>query len=181
MSARRTDRVAPCSNALSKDAEEQDCYRYLLDQMGACPNHPRGPKADFKKTRRRRFHVKVESFEYCWRESIEALLGSARAPAALRSRLSAVLHHADPRVTLEHYNRATSLSAAESLRQIVRPYEKDNLDSREQHDPAADVIPTFAHTDALGGFKRYLKSRSRHAFTKMTTRRRRPTPDLALL
>jgi site-specific recombinase XerD len=35
----------------------------------------------------------------------------------------AVLHHTDPRVT-EHYNRATSLSAAESLRQIVRQYEK---------------------------------------------------------
>ncbi len=37
---------------------------------------------------------------------------------------SAVLHHADPRVTLEHYNRATSLSAAESFRQIIRQYEK---------------------------------------------------------
>jgi site-specific recombinase XerD len=36
---------------------------------------------------------------------------------------SAILHHADPRVT-EHYNRATSLSAAESFRQIVRQYEK---------------------------------------------------------
>jgi integrase len=30
---------------------------------------------------------------------------------------SAVLHHTDPRVTIEHYNRATSLSAAESFRQ----------------------------------------------------------------
>jgi site-specific recombinase XerD len=37
---------------------------------------------------------------------------------------SAVLHHADPRVTLEHYNRATSLTAAESFRQIVWQYEK---------------------------------------------------------
>jgi site-specific recombinase XerD len=35
----------------------------------------------------------------------------------------AVLHHADPRVT-QDYNRATSLSAAESFRQIVRQYEK---------------------------------------------------------
>ena len=32
---------------------------------------------------------------------------------------SAILHHADPRVTLEHYNRATSLSAAESFRQLI--------------------------------------------------------------
>jgi site-specific recombinase XerD len=40
---------------------------------------------------------------------------------------SAVLHHADPRVTLEHYNRATSLTAAESFRQIVRQYEKKLL------------------------------------------------------
>jgi integrase len=37
---------------------------------------------------------------------------------------SAVLHHADPRATLEHYNRATSLSAGESLRQVIRQYEK---------------------------------------------------------
>ena len=36
---------------------------------------------------------------------------------------SAVLHHADPHAT-EDYNRATSLSAAESFRQIVRRYEK---------------------------------------------------------
>ena len=36
---------------------------------------------------------------------------------------SAVLHHADPRVT-ELYNRANSLSAAESLRQLIRRYEK---------------------------------------------------------
>jgi len=37
---------------------------------------------------------------------------------------SAVLHNADPRVTLEHYNRATSLTAAESFRQLIRQYEK---------------------------------------------------------
>ena len=41
---------------------------------------------------------------------------------------SAVLHNADPRVTLEHYNRATSLSAAESLRQVIRQYEKPDAD-----------------------------------------------------
>jgi hypothetical protein len=33
---------------------------------------------------------------------------------------SAVLHHTDPRVTNNHYNRATSLRAAERFRQIVR-------------------------------------------------------------
>jgi integrase len=37
---------------------------------------------------------------------------------------SALLHHTHPAVTNAHYNRATSLSAAESLRQIVRQYEK---------------------------------------------------------
>jgi integrase len=37
---------------------------------------------------------------------------------------SALLHHSDPTVTNAHYNRATSLSAAESLRQIIRKYEK---------------------------------------------------------
>jgi site-specific recombinase XerD len=40
---------------------------------------------------------------------------------------SAVLHHADPRVT-EYYNRATSLSAADSFRQIIRQYEKPDED-----------------------------------------------------
>jgi integrase len=37
---------------------------------------------------------------------------------------SALLHHTHPSVTNAHYNRATSLSAAEILRQIVRQYEK---------------------------------------------------------
>jgi integrase len=37
---------------------------------------------------------------------------------------SALLHHTHPSITNAHYNRATSLSAADSLRQIVRQYEK---------------------------------------------------------
>jgi len=37
---------------------------------------------------------------------------------------SALLHHTHPSVTDAHYNRATSLTAAEGLRQIVREYEK---------------------------------------------------------
>jgi integrase len=37
---------------------------------------------------------------------------------------SALLHHTHPSVTNAHYNRATSRTAAESLRQIVRQYEK---------------------------------------------------------
>jgi integrase len=37
---------------------------------------------------------------------------------------SALLHHTNSRVTNIHYNRAGSLSAAESFRQIVRQYEK---------------------------------------------------------
>jgi integrase len=36
---------------------------------------------------------------------------------------SALLHHTHPSATNSHYNRATCLSAAESLRQIVRRYE----------------------------------------------------------
>ena len=52
-----------------KDAGERDCYRYLLEQMQATPDRPRGTKAEFEKTCRRRFHVTVESFEYCWREA----------------------------------------------------------------------------------------------------------------
>ena len=35
---------------------------------------------------------------------------------------AALLHHTDQRLTNEHYNRATSLSAVESFRQVVRQY-----------------------------------------------------------
>jgi integrase len=33
---------------------------------------------------------------------------------------SALLHHTDPAVTIEHYNRASSLSACKSLREVIR-------------------------------------------------------------
>jgi hypothetical protein len=33
---------------------------------------------------------------------------------------SAVLHHVDPAVTNDHYNRASSLSAGKSLREVLR-------------------------------------------------------------
>jgi hypothetical protein len=55
-----------------KDAAERDCYRYLLEQMQATPDRPRATKGELKKTCRRRFHVTVDSFEYCWREAIKA-------------------------------------------------------------------------------------------------------------
>jgi uncharacterized short protein YbdD (DUF466 family) len=55
-----------------KDAGERGCYRYLLEQMQAAPDRPPGTKAEFEKTCRRRFHVTLESFEYCWREAIKA-------------------------------------------------------------------------------------------------------------
>jgi hypothetical protein len=54
-----------------KDAGERDCYRYLLKQMQATPDRPRETKAGFEKVCRRRFHVKVDSFDYCWREAIK--------------------------------------------------------------------------------------------------------------
>jgi site-specific recombinase XerD len=38
---------------------------------------------------------------------------------------SALLHHTDSRVTEEHYNRASSLSAAQKFREIVQGYVKD--------------------------------------------------------
>jgi hypothetical protein len=56
-----------------KDAAERDCYRYLLEQMQATPDRPRGTKAEFEKTCRQRFHVTVFTFENCWREAIEAI------------------------------------------------------------------------------------------------------------
>jgi integrase len=38
---------------------------------------------------------------------------------------SALLHHTDPHVTEAHYNRASSISAGESLRSIIQGYIKD--------------------------------------------------------
>jgi hypothetical protein len=55
-----------------KDAAERDCYRYLLEQMQSTPERPRATKAELKKTCRRRFHIMVDSFDYCWREAIKA-------------------------------------------------------------------------------------------------------------
>ena len=55
-----------------KDAAERDCYRYLLQEMQATPERPRATKAELKKTCRRRFHIMVDSFDYCWREAIKA-------------------------------------------------------------------------------------------------------------
>jgi site-specific recombinase XerD len=51
--------------------------------------------------------------------STAAILGGASPHLG-----SALLHHTDSRVTIEHYNRASSLSAAESFRQIVRQYDR---------------------------------------------------------
>jgi integrase len=37
---------------------------------------------------------------------------------------SALLHHTNHRVTEEHYNRASSMSAAQNLRDIIQAYKK---------------------------------------------------------
>jgi hypothetical protein len=54
-----------------KDTGERDCYKFLLEQMEAAPNRPQRTKAEFEKACRLRFHVNVDSFEYCWREAIK--------------------------------------------------------------------------------------------------------------
>ena len=54
-----------------KDTGERHCYQYLLEQMRSTPDRPRWTKAEIEKTCRRRFHVTVDSFDYCWREAIK--------------------------------------------------------------------------------------------------------------
>jgi hypothetical protein len=54
-----------------KDPGERDCYRFLLEQMHSTSDRRRPTKAEFEKTCRRRFHVTVDSFDYCWREAIK--------------------------------------------------------------------------------------------------------------
>jgi hypothetical protein len=53
-----------------KDAG-RDCYHHLVEQMQATPDRPHRRKAEFEEFCRRRFHVTVESFDYCWREAIK--------------------------------------------------------------------------------------------------------------
>jgi len=52
-----------------KDAQERDCYRYLLQAMQASPLHPPETKADFEDRCRARFRITKDSFNYCWREA----------------------------------------------------------------------------------------------------------------
>ena len=57
---------------------------------------------------------------------------SAASTAATRAGANphlatALLHHTDPAVTNEHYNRASSLTAASSLRDTVRKYTKTRM------------------------------------------------------
>jgi hypothetical protein len=54
-----------------KDESERGCYRYLLEQMLAALDRPHRTKSEVEKTCRRRFHVTVESFDYCWREGVK--------------------------------------------------------------------------------------------------------------
>jgi hypothetical protein len=54
-----------------KDARERNCYRYLLEQMQAAPDLPHRTKDEVEEICRDRFHVTVDSFNYCWREAIK--------------------------------------------------------------------------------------------------------------
>src|SRR5688572_7825990 len=55
-----------------RDTAESDCYRYLLEQMQAAPDRPRTTRAQLEMVCRRRFHVTVETFDYCWHDAIKA-------------------------------------------------------------------------------------------------------------
>jgi integrase len=48
---------------------------------------------------------------------------------------SALLHHTDPRVTNEHYNRATTLSAAQSFVALIRDIRQENAKSASSPRP----------------------------------------------
>lgn len=53
-----------------KDSAERDCYRYLLGEMQAKPDRAPGTKTEIENYCRERFRVRVDSFQYCWREAI---------------------------------------------------------------------------------------------------------------
>jgi hypothetical protein len=52
-----------------ENAAERACYQYLLEQMQAAPDGPHQRKDEFEEICRRRLHVTVDSFDYCWREA----------------------------------------------------------------------------------------------------------------
>jgi hypothetical protein len=55
-----------------ENAAERACYQYLLEQMQAAPEGPHQRKDELEEICRGRFHVTVESFDYCWREANKA-------------------------------------------------------------------------------------------------------------
>jgi hypothetical protein len=55
--------------AFPKDAQERNCYRYLLQEMQAAPIHPPETKVNFEDRCRARFRVTKDSFIRCWREA----------------------------------------------------------------------------------------------------------------
>src|SRR5262252_3841653 len=52
---------------------------------------------------------------------------------------SALLHHTDPRVTEEHYNRATSISAAQSYASLIKNYRNGDDTEAGQIRPDTDI------------------------------------------
>lgn len=52
-----------------ENAAERACYKYLLAQMQGALDGPHQRKDEFEEICRRRFHVTVDSFDYCWREA----------------------------------------------------------------------------------------------------------------
>ena len=64
-------RIVTLIRPFPQDACERRCYGYLVEEMRASPDRPRRTKAEFDDDCRARFHVKANSFEYCWREAIK--------------------------------------------------------------------------------------------------------------
>jgi hypothetical protein len=62
--------VRKVPRSFPKDRAERACYQYLLGQMQATPDRPRGTKTEIENYCRKRFRVTVDSFQYCWREAI---------------------------------------------------------------------------------------------------------------
>jgi hypothetical protein len=55
-----------------KDARERGCYGYLLGRMQSSPDIPLARKDDLKRICREQFRISRDSFDYCWREAVEA-------------------------------------------------------------------------------------------------------------
>jgi hypothetical protein len=111
---RREDRVR------AAPAVSQACCRRISSNDGASMSYA-GVERALTETTRTTVGVAVSPHLFRTAIASSAAIHGRTSPHLA----SVLLHHMDNRVTEKHYNRASSLSAAECLRRVTQGYIKD--------------------------------------------------------